>query len=205
MRHGMQGTLIKLLDSVTITDISRYLFEVGEHRESKQLLRTAFQVCGDEESLLYAHLRNTAGVVDFELNHLPRCRESLEKALEVRRRLLDPYHEELANTIHNMGNLSSAEGDTEKALRYFEEAEDIRSRLGEDSAIPLAITNQGMGRALFLQHKYQEALERYEKAELLAEQYAGKNSLALAGYSKAYIFHSDLPLTPTASITLSET
>ena len=183
MPHGMHGQdpSCKLLNSITITDISRYLFEVGEHRESKQLLRTAFRVCGNEDSLLYAHLRNTAAVVDFELNHLPRCRASLEKALEVRRQLLHPHHEELANTIHNMGNLSSAEGDPERALEYFEEAEDIRSRLGEDSAIPLAITNQGMGRAYFLQHKYDEALERYEKAELLAEQYAGKNSVVLAG------------------------
>lgn len=181
-----------LLAAWTFTDVSRYLFEVGEHRESKQLLKTGFHVCGNEDSLLYAHLRNTAGVVDFELNHLPRSRESLEKALEVRRKLLDPYHEELANTVHNMGNLSSAEGDLETAVKYFEEAEDIRSRLGEDSAIPLAITNQGMGRALFLQHKYGEALERYEKAELLAEQYAGTNSVVLAGYSLAYAFYSDL-------------
>ena len=179
--QGLDHFCYFVRDSSAFTDVSRYLFEVGEHRESKQLLKTGFHVCGNEDSLLYAHLRNTAGVVDFELNHLPRSRASLEKALEVRRKLLHPYHEELANTVHNMGNLTSAEGDLETALKYFEEAEDIRSRLGEDSAIPLAITNQGMGRALFLQHQYDEAMERYEKAELLAEQYAGTNSVVLAG------------------------
>ena len=79
-----------------------------------------------------------------------------------------------------MGNLASADGDLETALKCFEEAEEIRARLGEDSAIPLAITYQGMGRALFLQQKYEEALERYEKAEALAVQYAGTGSVVLA-------------------------
>ncbi|KAL8711218.1 MAG: hypothetical protein Q9220_004363 [cf. Caloplaca sp. 1 TL-2023] len=145
-----------------------YLFEVGEHRESKLLLKIAFSVCEDENTLLYAHLRNTAGVVDFELNHLPLCRQSLEKALEVRRKLLEPDHEELANTINNMGNLISAEGNPKEAMEYFKEAKEIRQRLGEDSAISLAITYQCNGRALVLQRRFDEAMEQYEKAESLA-------------------------------------
>ena len=79
-----------------------------------------------------------------------------------------------------MGNLASAEGDYETAMRNFEEAEDIRSRLGEDSAIPLSITYLGMGRAMFLQQAYKEALKQYDKAENLAVQYAGRNSVVLA-------------------------
>ncbi|KAL8950292.1 MAG: hypothetical protein Q9222_003658 [Ikaeria aurantiellina] len=157
-----------------------YLFEVGEHRESKLLLKTAFSVCKDEESLLYAHLCNTAGVVDFELNHLPMCRQSLEKALEVRRKLLEPDHEELANTINNMGNLVSAEGNPEEAMKYFRDAKEIRQRLGEDSAVPLAVTYQCTGRALVLQGKFDDAMEQYEKAESLAVQYAGINTVVAA-------------------------
>lgn len=170
-------------------NLPRYTFEVGEHEEAQNLLKIAFEVCEEEygadkfrETLVYAHLCNTAGSVEIELNDLQKARQYYEIALVIRRKLLAKDSEELANTINNMGNVESAEGNVDTALKLFQEAEDIRVRHGDDSAIPLAFTYITKGRAYYLKGKFVEALEQYTRAESIALQYAGRNSVPIALY-----------------------
>jgi tetratricopeptide (TPR) repeat protein len=160
--------------------LSRYTFEVGEHEEAKRLLAIAFELCTDHDSLLYAHFCNTAGVIAFELNHLQESRQSMEEALRIRREKLQPDDEELANSINNMGNIESAEGNIDRALELFTEAEDIRSKLGEEVAISLAVTYLTRGRALYLKKEFEEAQENYTQAETIAIRFAGRNSITVA-------------------------
>ena len=161
----------------------RYTYEVGEHEEAKKLLNIAFDICTDHESLLYAHFCNTAGVIDFELNHLHESRRFMEAALDIRRAHLKPDDEELANSINNMGNIESAEGNIDTALEFFNEAEDIRVKLGDEGAIPLAVTYLTQGRAYYLKNDFEEALDRYNQAETIALRFAGRNSILLAKYT----------------------
>ena len=174
---------------------SRYTYEVGEHEEAKKLLKIAFEVCTDRDSLLYAHFCNTAGVIDFELNHLQESREFMEEALRIRRKHLEPDDEELANSISNMGNIECAEGNIKTALVLFTEAEDIRTKLGEEGAIPLTITYLTKGRAFYLLGDFDQALENYAQAETIAVRFAGRNSIIVAKYNN--FSPTDMPATYT--------
>ena len=142
----------------------------------------SFPAAEDRPSLVYAHLCNTAGAVDFELNDLQHSREYSQIALDIRRRLLEEDSGELANTINNMGNVESAEGHLDAALKLFEEAEEIRSRHGDESAIPLAFTYLTKGRAYWLKGDFEEALDQLSKAESIAVRFDGRNSVTAAQY-----------------------
>lgn len=142
-----------------------YLHEVSDHTENFKLLNIAYEVCGNEISLEYAHLRNTAGAIYFELNDLHSCRAAWEEALRIRSAQLDDRSEELANSINNLANLSVAEGSYELALEGFARAYEIRTNLGEELQLPLAITLIGRGRALLALGRYGEAAEANEEAQ----------------------------------------
>ncbi|KAI9817882.1 MAG: hypothetical protein M1827_001001 [Pycnora praestabilis] len=163
-----------------------YLYEIGDHLENLKVLEIAFDTAETKDSLIYAHLRNTAGVSHFELNDLPQCRECLEIALDIRKRLLPPDHEELANTINNMGNLEAAEGQLEQALEYFREAERIRIKLGDDSAVSLATTYMTIGRTHLLQKDFAEAAKHFERSETLILRSMGPSSPSMAFLHYAY-------------------
>ena len=109
------------------------------------LVSIAMSTCSDRDSILYAHLANTAGSIHFELNDLKKARPYYEAVLDIRRRR--DTQEEYSNTLSNMANLLSAEGCADEALSAFAEAEGIRSKLGDDGIIGLALTFLGIGRA----------------------------------------------------------
>ncbi|KAH0536242.1 hypothetical protein FGG08_006864 [Glutinoglossum americanum] len=163
-----------------------YLYEIGDHIENLQILEIAYESCEDKESLLCAHLRNTAGVSYFELNSLTRARECLQKSLAIRESLLDPDNEEVANTINNLGLVESAKGELEAAMRLFDRAEEIRAGLGDESTSLLGITYLSKGRTLHLMGNFEQAIQYLESAEALFIRTVGPNSQLMAYFHYAY-------------------
>ncbi|TGO07322.1 hypothetical protein BTUL_0292g00080 [Botrytis tulipae] len=101
-----------------------YLMECGTWEEELELMKTAMRLCTDKEGLVYANLANTLGEMECERGHLEAAHEYMDKSLEIRRRLLPPNHEEVANGLNNYGNIilqNLDTGDCEKALKYYEE------------------------------------------------------------------------------------
>ena len=111
--------------------------------------------CDDRDSVLYAHLANTAGSIYSELNDLKNARPCWESALDIRKR--QDTAEEYNNTLINMANLYSAEGRLNEALAYFADAEIGRLKLDIDSIIGLALCSLGIGRAQSLKGDYLSA------------------------------------------------
>lgn len=127
------------------------------------LVKIAMDTGLGKDNILYAHLANTAASVYFELNDLKQARPYLETVQDIRR-LLDTK-EEYSNSLQNMGNLLSAEGSLDEALKSFSEARSIRVELGEDGIVGLALVSLGIGRALALKGKYSQAEENYNVAK----------------------------------------
>lgn len=142
---------------------------MSDHGTAISLLSTALDACPDKTSELYAHLLNTKGCCFFELNDLKQCHVAWEVALTIRKtwakKKAPGAEEELANQLSNFGNLESAVGHLESALRYFAEARDIRTRLGEGTIVPLGVTHMCTGRAYFLKQMYPEAEAEYDQAK----------------------------------------
>jgi tetratricopeptide (TPR) repeat protein len=79
--------------------------ECGAWSQFRMLIKVAFEVCEDKESIEYAHLIMSAASVECESGNAKNAYPFIDKAMEIRKRLLPPDHEELANLYHNYANI----------------------------------------------------------------------------------------------------
>jgi len=99
--------------------------ECGAWEEELELMRTALWLCKDKEGLIYANLANSLGEMECERGHIEEAHKYMDKSLEIRRRLLPPDHEEVANGLNNYANIifqNLDTGDCETALEMFSNA-----------------------------------------------------------------------------------
>ena len=164
-----------------LMNVSWYLYEIGDYRESLRIANIGYGLCDERESLDYAHLRNTAGSCYHELMELNHARVAWEEALAVRKKLFaEP--EELANTISNYANLAFSEGLHNLSLERHQEAKTLRvelERRGEEIQVPLAVTHLCIARAQTELKQFDEATNSLEAAESLI--------LAVASTSSPYM------------------
>ncbi|KAI1378147.1 hypothetical protein F4677DRAFT_414521 [Hypoxylon crocopeplum] len=147
-----------------LSNCAWYLHEIGAWDDSGDMVRIAKSACPDKEGLMYSHLENTLGASTFELNELETCRKSLESALNIRRKHLEPGDEDLLCTINNYANLQSGSGHPEEALKLYDEVQKARETLGAETQIPLAITYAGKGQAMVQMQRFAETEAFYDKA-----------------------------------------
>ncbi|TAQ87148.1 hypothetical protein B7494_g4534 [Chlorociboria aeruginascens] len=119
-----------------------YLREVGSWSENLELMNTAFKVCEDKESLLYAHLCNSYGCMESERGLGEVAIPMMLKCLEIREKLLPSDHIELANIYNNYGNTVEQAYLTPDA---FQRASDLHKKGYEIySKLPLAAQDEVM-------------------------------------------------------------
>lgn len=88
-------------------------------------------MCPDpENSLPYAHLCNTAGVLYFEWNDLAKSMENHRLALQIRSKLLQTDNVLVGYSHFNIGQVHSAQGNLDKALEELETTKKIFSTIG---------------------------------------------------------------------------
>ena len=162
-----------------------YLYEIGDWRESLRIAAIGYTLCQPEDSLDFAHLRNTAGTCYHELMELDNARIALEDALSIRGQFKETSAqiEELASTTNNYGNLAFSEGLYDLSLERHEQVKGMRTRLeerGEEIQVPLAITHMSIARAQTGLNQYEEAAVSLDIVESLILQVAPANSPFMA-------------------------
>lgn len=162
--------------------IFRYLYEISDYTSSSKVVGIALNACEDDDTLLYAHLQNTAGACYMEENDLPRSREHMENVLEIRQRLLKASDPEVAISFANLGNVESAEGNYDKALDLFQRAARIYTELGDSQVLFLALSWIQIGRVYFLQGLLDDAYKEFMRSENLLLRTGGPNKHYLAQY-----------------------
>ncbi|KAA8632136.1 hypothetical protein SMACR_07009 [Sordaria macrospora] len=141
-----------------------YLYETGEHRSCYNMVEQAWEMCPDpQNSVIYAHLCNTAGVVHFDWNELSKSEEMHKKCLEIRSKLLPENDPTLSGSHFNLGQVYSALGKHKEAEDEFEIYRQIIERSGvPQETIMKGLANMVFGRALFLQGKLKEAKFKFD-------------------------------------------
>ena len=172
-------------------DRYRYLLEIGDKSNALNLVNIAMSTCSNKETIIYGHLSNTSASIYFAMNHLKHARSDQETSLRIRKHL--DSEEEYSNSLHNMGNICSAEGHLDEALKYFMEAKDYRGKMEEESPAGIAITLLGIGRIHAFNGDYTEARLNYESAENIILRKFGANGQFMAEYVHRYkMRHSNL-------------
>jgi tetratricopeptide (TPR) repeat protein len=147
---------------------SRYLYEHGDWKTSLQLLQVAYAVYEDKSSEVYADLQFKAGSIYLDQNDLPKCRGAWEEAhaIYTRAEAHGSVSAKLAMpwVLHALGNLESADGKLDVALRLFSEAAQARMKAPLEEWRE-ALAHMTAGRAYYLKREYTTAINRFDQAK----------------------------------------
>ncbi|KAJ5710116.1 hypothetical protein N7493_009708 [Penicillium malachiteum] len=99
-----------------------YLFEISSYKQCTEFAVTAIEACGSNETLLLAHLSQTAGYAERERGHPKEAEVYLERAKTIRERLLPPNHPEIANIYSSLAGVYISSGKYDEGLKLFQEA-----------------------------------------------------------------------------------
>jgi tetratricopeptide (TPR) repeat protein len=149
------------------SDECRFLYETGEHQAALSLVEKGWTMCPDpENSLHYAHLCNTAGVLYFEWNDLGKSIEMHRRALRIRSALIKNDNVLVGYSHFNIAQVHSARGHMDEALKELEATKKIFQSIGllndkKDRGLFMMV----YGRAFFLKGDLQRAREIWEDAQ----------------------------------------
>ena len=147
-----------------------YQYEIGEHGESLNTLKVAFDACEEKQGLIYAQLCNNAACIYYELNDLNNCRRYNEHALNIRKKKLKVDDVDLANTYSNLGCLLLSENRLDDSLEMYRKAEIIEKKYTQDDPEYLCLTILSIGRVHFVKKNFAMARSQYEQARKMASQ-----------------------------------
>ncbi|PVH72324.1 hypothetical protein DL98DRAFT_539305 [Cadophora sp. DSE1049] len=186
--HEAMATLLKAALVEKETSLVSGTIVVSVHR----LIQEAFIYnCKPEDRQAYFEAAVTVVYEAFpkQINAIARsaCSDKNsppEKALELREnfaRSADPdLLEDYAVQLSNFGNLETAEGKLDAALKSFAKGEEMKLKMGTDAAISLGLTHIITGRALFEKGELGEAEARHKEAEKIFVQKFGKRAHFMA-------------------------
>jgi len=138
-----------------------------------------------------AKLLDSIGNVFCTLGHTEEARPLLQKALDLRRKLLPADHPELAATLHNLGWLHHQTGDYPSANRFYREALAIRRKHAKDEPFPLSVTLFNLAWLLTDLREYPAAEKMFQEVIDLRLAHLGPNhrdtAVARVGLAALYI------------------
>lgn len=166
----------------------RYLYEVSDYSECLRICDVGCSASVSKRSIPYAHLLNTIGVIQYELNNSKASRKAFETALNIRLEIFGAKHLEVATVLANIGNVESAKGNYDEAQDLFERAAVIREQAGGplEELEMLALTFMQLGRVAALRGDYDHACKMYQKSEAYLLRKPGHNDGFLAHLTYAY-------------------
>ncbi|RDW76972.1 hypothetical protein BP6252_05025 [Coleophoma cylindrospora] len=165
-----------------------YVYEKGERETSLVLLKLAYKVYQDQESEVYADFQFKAGSIHLDHNDLGRCRDAWEKARDIYRRLIASGNESAKESLtwvhHALGNLESADGNVDEALRLYSIADEERKQERSVQSWREGLTSMTSGRAYYLKGEYKTATKRFANAEeIFRREYANSTWMAYLKYA----------------------
>jgi eukaryotic-like serine/threonine-protein kinase len=140
---------------LALETLDEYIFRAALHAIDRQF---------DDQPLLRARLLQTLATTLRDLGRYELASDPQERALTIRRQLLDAEHPDTLESIHQFGNLMRAKGRYDEADEYLREALDTRqATLGEDHPDTLQSLND-IGRLLEVRDELDTAEAYYSRA-----------------------------------------
>ncbi|KAH6627865.1 hypothetical protein F5144DRAFT_653394 [Chaetomium tenue] len=116
-----------------IKSYGRFLMERGSWLEFQDLFVTADMVCEEKNSLTWAHILNTASLVESEKGHAEKAGPLIEEALRIRERLLPPDDMDLSDAYNNYGFMLLVESQEPQMMREAAKYFDMARLLDENT------------------------------------------------------------------------
>ncbi|KAM0543151.1 hypothetical protein ACHAPJ_012493, partial [Fusarium lateritium] len=165
-----------------------YLFEASSMQEGDEILEVAFLCCEKRDTLIYATLCQTAGVIQREQGKTSLAYPWSRKAMDIRKRLLPANHPDLANIYTNTAGALLTDYRTDEAIRMYTSALDINLKLPRDQQIKIVFLQYiNLSVANGYKQAYDEAYEMLQLAhEAIIEAFGqGTHYEAMENLSRA--------------------
>ena len=117
---------------------------------------------------LKATILSNKGSVLTELGHHQDAIDHLERALQIRHKVLGATHHETASSVHNIGSYYYTIGQTDKALSCFQDALSVRMKSFGGIHPSIAISLNNIGSVYFKLGEIDKALKYYEESYSIA-------------------------------------
>lgn len=127
-----------------------------------------------EQPEIQARLMNTVGMVYVNLGLLEEAEPLIERALVMRRELLDPDHPDVAESLHSYAELLSWRGEIDRAESMFRQAVAIRRRALGAGHPDVATSLKSLAVTLSWKDRNKEAEPYYREALAIQRQALGQ-------------------------------
>ncbi len=106
---------------------------------------------------------NNVGIVYSEMGKLKKAIDYLEKALEIKQKVLGKEHPDIAIGYQNIGAIYYDLGNYEQAIAYYKQSESLHLKRFPDGHPELANVYANIGQAYMQKEEYRKALNYYQK------------------------------------------
>jgi tetratricopeptide (TPR) repeat protein len=153
--------------------------ERGAWMEYWKLFSTADIICEDKDSLTWAHILNSASLVESEKGNTSRARPYIEEAMRIRQRLCPPDDMDLSDVYNNFGFMLLTESQSQQSMaeaeKYFKMAIEIDEKVPEGHQV-LHVRYLNLGKVLCVKGDFDEAERCYEIGKEHSERTFGKST-----------------------------
>lgn len=168
-------------DSFSTLISLRYLIETGEWDIFWEVVNVAFETCEEKESLLYAHLCNSAGLVETERVRMDEAIKYVDRCRKLREKLLDENDQELSvsyiNTANVLLTMHRSEACYDEAIEYIWKAHAIETSKSEIEQKGLMhLQHLILGAAFTYKGVYDQAIDHIGKAQTIVRANMGVGS-----------------------------
>ena len=167
-------------------DMARTFFDLFCQADEKELLP-------DEDEIDKARRYNKIGrVFNNQIGDYDKALEYYFKALEIREKVLDKEHPDIATSYNNIGSVYDDKGDYDKALEYYFKALEIREKVLGKEHPDIATLYNNIGFVYGTKGDYDKALEYHLKALAIKEKVLGEEhpSTATLYNNIGYVYYS---------------
>lgn len=163
-------------EAVSLSTIGMVQLGKGSLDVAENCFRDALAIrvrIGDHEGMLQSH--NALGILAYERGDMAGATASWRNALEQAREVADRRSQTFL--LNNLGEAQLSMGQTDEALRDLTQARELAEALGDRRAQAEVERNLGL---CALKRGDDDAVEKLVRALRLAEEYGGKEAIALA-------------------------
>jgi serine/threonine protein kinase/Tfp pilus assembly protein PilF len=168
-----------------LSNLGNTYADMGESRRADEYLTQAVEIGrrleGDEGELNLARFLNNRGTVLFDLERYAEAIERYHESLDIRRRLLGERAPVYAQTLSNLGNAQTRQGDLEGAEATHRRAVELQEELFGDAHPTTATGYGGLAEVFRRQGHLDEAEDYTRRALAIREATAGDAYWRIAG------------------------
>ena len=154
--------------AMTLYNLGYISSRKGDHTSAIQFYEEALsmrrRLYGENAHIKIAAVLGNLGLEYGVLGDLVRSEKYLLESLAMKRRVFGEFHQSIADTLYNLGNLSGKKKDHPSAIQFYEEVVAMRRKIyGGDTHIDIAVALEKLGIEFGTLGDFQRALSAHAR------------------------------------------